>query len=228
MLKFVLDAILLGLSLAFVFGFGAAFVTLIQTSIHHGFKPAAWFALGVNLNDVLMVALCVMTSIQVVANNNHEMFLFSLGAGIILILFGVFTYTRKVKEDNFKGIKERTDEIVDENRERFKKDDDTPKWFVFLAKGFVLNLLNPFIWIFWFSTVAVTSGQMEGNKLKTLLFFAIMIGTCFCCDLLKAKLASFLQKFFNARRIRIMNIVIGLGLVLGGLFFIVNGFVRFY
>ena len=104
MLSFVLDAILLGLSLAFVFGFGAAFVTLIQTSIHRGFRPAAWFALGVNLNDVMMVMLCVMTSIQVVANGNHEMFLFSLGAGIILILFGIFTYTRKVKEDNFKGI----------------------------------------------------------------------------------------------------------------------------
>ena len=228
MLRFVFDAILLGLSLAFVFGFGAAFVTLIQTSIHHGFKPAAWFALGVNLNDVLMVTLCVMTSIQVVANGNHEMFLFSIGAGIILILFGVFTYTRKVKEDNFKGIKERTNEIIDENRERFKKDDDTPKWFVFLAKGFILNLLNPFIWIFWFSTVAVTSGQMGGNKLKTLMFFAIMIGTCFCCDLLKAKLASFLQRFFNAKRIRIMNIVIGLGLVLGGIFFVVHGFVEYY
>lgn len=228
MIRFVLDAVVLGFTLAFVFGFGAAFVTLIQTSIQRGFKPAAWFALGVNLNDVMMVSLCVMTSVQVVANGNHEMFLFSLGAGIILILFGIFTYTRKVKEDNYKVIKERTDEIIDEHRERFKKDDDTPKWFVFLGKGFVLNLLNPFIWIFWFSTVAVTSGQMNGDKVKTLLFFAIMIGTCFCCDLLKAKLASFLQRFFNAKRIRVMNIVIGLGLVLGGIFFIVYGFLNYY
>lgn len=223
----VFDAIVFGLTLAVVFGFGPAFITLLQTSIHRGFRSAAWFAFGVFINDILMVALCVLTSIQVVANNDREMFFFSLGAGIILILFGIFTYTRKVKEDNFKGIKERTDEIIDENKEIFKNEDDTPRWFVFLGKGFVLNILNPFVWIFWFSTVAVTAGQMEGNKIKTLFFFLIVLGTSFSCDILKAKGASFLKKFFNAKRIRIMNIVIGVGLVLFGLYFIITGLIKF-
>jgi len=176
---------------------------------------------------VLMVSLCVLTSIQVVANNDREMFLFSMGAGIILILFGIFTYSKKVKEDNFKGIKERTDEIIDENRERFKKEDDTPKWFVFLGKGFVLNILNPFVWIFWFSTVAIAAGNMNGNKLHLMLFFAVVLATCLSCDLLKAKGASFLKRFFNAKRIRIMNIVIGVGLVLFGLYFIISGIYKF-
>lgn len=227
MIRFVFDAFVFGLTLAVVFGFGPAFITLIQTSIHRSFRSAAWFAFGVLLNDILMVSLCVLTSIQVVANNDRELFYFSLGAGIILILFGIFTYTKKVKEDNFKSIKERTDEIIDENRENFKKDDDTPKWFVFLGKGFVLNIMNPFVWIFWLSTVAVTMGTMEGNKIKVLLFFAIVLGTSFGCDLLKAKGASFLKKFFNAKRIRIMNKVIGWGLVLFGFYFIVSGIIKF-
>ncbi len=227
MIRFVFDAIVFGLTLAIVLGFGPAFITLIQTSIHRGFRSAAWFAAGVFLNDILMVSLCVLTSIQVVANNNREMFFFSLGAGIILVLFGIFTYTKKVKEDNFKSIKERTDEIIDENRENFKKDDDTPRWFVFFGKGFVLNILNPFVWIFWFSTVAITAGNMGGNKLKILLFFAIVLGTSLGCDLLKAKGASFLKKFFNAKRIRIMNRIIGWGLVLFGLYFIISGIIKF-
>lgn len=227
MFRFIFDAIVFGLTLAIVLGFGPAFITLIQTSIHRGFRSAAWFAMGVFLNDVLMVSLCVLTSIQVVANNDREMFFFSLGAGIILILFGIFTYNKKVKEDNFKGIKERTDEIIDENREIFKKEDDTPRWFVFLGKGFVLNILNPFVWIFWFSTVAVTAGTLGGNKLKILLFFAIVLGTSFGCDLLKAKGASFLKKFFNAKRIMIMNKVIGWGLVLFGLYFVISGIIKF-
>lgn len=227
MFRFVFDAIVFGLTLAIVLGFGPAFITLIQTSIHRGFRSAAWFAMGVFLNDVLMVLLCVLTSIQVVANNERELLFFSLGAGLILIIFGIFTYTKKVKEDNFKSIKERTNEIIDENRENFKKDDDTPRWFVFLGKGFVLNILNPFVWIFWFSTVAVTAGQMEGHKLKILLFFAIVLGTSFGCDLLKAKGASFLKKFFNAKRIMIMNKIIGWGLVLFGLYFIISGFIKF-
>ena len=227
MFRFLFDAIVLGLTLSLVFGFGPAFITMLQTSIHRGFRSAAWFALGVFLNDVLMMSLCVLTSIQVVANNERELFYFSLAAGIILILFGIFTYTRKVKEENFKGIKERTDEIFDENKEVFKKDDDTPKWFVFLGKGFVLNVMNPFLWIFWFSTVAVTAGNMGGNKLKVLLFFIIVLGTSFGCDLLKAKGASFLKRFFNAKRILIMNRVIGWGLVLFGLYFIISGIIKF-
>lgn len=228
MIRFIFDAIVLGLTLSIVFGFGPAFITLIQTSIHRGFRSAAWFSFGVFLNDLLMVSLCVLTSIQVVAEGDKEMFFFSLGAGIILILFGIFTYTRKVKEDNFKGIKERTDEIIDENKERFKKDDDTPKWFVFIGKGFVLNILNPFVWIFWFSTVAVTAGTMGGNKLKLMIFFGIVLATCLGCDILKAKGASFLKRFFNAKRIRIMNNVIGVGLVLFGLYFIVSGLIKFF
>ena len=227
MFRFLFDAIVLGLTLSLVFGFGPAFITMLQTSIHRGFRSAAWFAFGVFLNDLLMVSLCVLTSIQVVANNDKEMFLFSLGAGIILILFGIFTYTRKVKEDNFKGIKERTNEIVDENKEVFKNKDATPKWFVFLAKGFVLNILNPFVWIFWFSTVAIAAGNMDGNKLKILLFFAIVLTTTLGCEILKAKGASFLKKFFNPKRIRIMNIIIGCVLVAFGLFFIVSGIVKF-
>ena len=227
MIRFVFDAIVFGLSLAIVFGFGPAFITLIQTSIHRGFRSAAWFATGVFLNDVLMMSLCVLTSIQVVANNDRELFYFSLAAGIILILFGIFTYTKKVKEDNFKSIKERTNEIIDENRDNFKKDDDTPRWFVFLGKGFVLNIMNPFVWIFWFSTVAVTMGTMNGNKVKVLLFFAIVLGTSLGCDLLKAKGASFLKRFFNTKRIIIMNRIIGWGLVLFGLYFIVSGIINF-
>ena len=103
----------------------------------------------------------------------------------------------------------------------------TPRWFVFVGKGFVLNILNPFVWIFWFSTVAVTAGTMGGNKFKLMAFFGIVLATCLGCDILKAKGASFLKRFFNAKRIRIMNIVIGVGLVLFGLYFIISGVIKF-
>lgn len=228
----VFDAIVFGLTLAIVLGFGPAFITLIQTSILRGFRSAAWFAFGVFLNDVLMVLLCVLTSIQVVTDDNPtQMLLFCLGAGVILILFGIFTYNKKVKEDSFKGIKERTNEIIDENREGFKDKNNTPKWFVFLGKGFVLNILNPFVWIFWFSSVAVTAGTMnsgdvKNDKLRVLLFFIIVLLTSLSCDLLKAKGASFLKKFFNTKRIRIMNKVIGWGLVLFGLYFVGKGLLQ--
>lgn len=229
MFKFVFDAIVFGLALAFVFGFGPAFFALIQTSIHRGFRSAAWFAVGVFLNDVVMVALCILTSIKVVTDNE---FLFCLGAGIVLILFGVFTFIKKVKEDNFEKlsedslekIKERTDEILVKKHHNAIQEDKTPKWFVFLGKGFALNILNPFVWFFWFSSVAVTAGNLDGNKPMVFLFFGIVLATSLSCDLLKAKGASFLKRFFNSKRLNIMNKLVGCGLILFGVYFIVKGF----
>ena len=68
---------------------------------------------------------------------------------------------------------------------------------------------------------------MEGDKLKLMLFFGIVLITTLGLELLKAKGASFLKRFFNAKRIRIMNIVIGCALVAFGLYFIINGIVKF-
>lgn len=213
MLQFVFDAVVFGLTLAVVFGFGPAFITLIQTSIHRGFRSAVWFAIGVLANDILMVSLCVLTSIQVVASGEREMFYFCLGAGIILILLGVSTYTKKPAEPPC------TDDV--------NVGIGTPPWYVFLARGFAMNIMNPFVWLFWLGTVAVTMGKMEGDRVKVLLFFAIVLGTNFVFDLLKATAASSLKRFFNAKRIVVMNRVVGCGLVLFGLYFIFRGLVVF-
>jgi len=46
MFNFIFDAIVLGVTLSLVFGFGPAFITMLQTSIHRGFRSAAWFPSG--------------------------------------------------------------------------------------------------------------------------------------------------------------------------------------
>ena len=57
--------------------------------------------------------------------------------------------------------------------------------------------------------------------------FAVTLATSFGCDLLKAKAATSLQRFFNPRRLQFLNRAIGIGLVVFGAFFIVRGFVKF-
>ena len=89
-----------------------------------------------------------------------------------------------------------------------------------LGKGFVLNLLNPFVWIFWFSAVAVVAGSMGGNKVNTIVFFALILGTTLMCELLKAWGAAKLKVFFNPQRTTIMNRCAGILLVVCGIYFI--------
>lgn len=214
--SFVMWAVLIGLFLSVVVNMGPAFITLVQTSLHRGFRSAAWFATGVILNDAMVISLCILTSVQVVMRSSREAALASIGAGVILLLFGIFTYRKKVKdqEQREQFIEQRSEEIM-------KNQNDKPSWFVFLGKGFVLNILNPFVWLFWFSAVAIVAGNMGGNKLSTIVFFGIILGTTFLLELLKAWGAAKLKRFFNAERTTLMNKIAGVLLMLCGAYFIV-------
>lgn len=211
---FLMWAILIGVFLSVVVNMGPAFITLVQTSLHRGFRSAAWFALGVILNDALIVSLCILTSVQVVLSENSKIdpALFCIGAGIILVLFGIFTFRKKVKTI------EQAD--AEGNNSTLMVKDAKPAWYVFLGKGFALNILNPFVWIFWFSSVAITAGNMGGDKVSTLVFFAIILGTTLTVELLKAWGAARLKKFFNAKRTIMLNRITGVLLMLFGAYFI--------
>ncbi len=211
--SFLIWAILIGLFLSVVVNMGPAFITLVQTSLHSGFKSAAWFISGVILNDAMIISIYILTSVQVVMRSELEVTLFSIGAGIILVLFGIFTFRRKVEEKE-SLLEKRTNEILE-------KKEDSPSWLLMLAKGFVINLLNPFVWIFWFSAVAVVAGSMGGNKVSTIVFFALILGTTLMCELLKAWGAAKLKVFFNPKRTTIMNRCAGILLVVCGIYFIV-------
>ena len=214
--SFLFWAILIGFFLSVVVNMGPAFITLVQTSLHRGFRSAAWFATGVILNDAMVVTICILASVQIVMKSSLEAALACIGAGIVLLLFGIFTY-RKKAEDRVERevyIEKRTNEVI-------KKQDQKHAWFVFLAKGFVLNILNPFVWIFWFSAVAMVAGNMGGNKLSTIVFFAIILGTTLFLELMKAWGAAQLKVFFNPQRTIIMNKVAGVLLMLCGAYFII-------
>lgn len=211
--SFLMWAILIGLFLGLVVNMGPAFITLVQTSLHRGFKSAAWFATGVILNDAMIIILCILTSVQIVMRSDFEAALASIGAGVILLLFGFFTYRRKVKE---------REEYIEKRSEEIMKDaDDKPSWFVFLGKGFLLNILNPFVWLFWFSAVAMVAGNMNGNKVSTIAFFCLILVTTLTIELLKAWGAAKLKVFFNAERTTLMNKVAGILLMLCGAYFII-------
>ena len=211
--SFLLWAILISLFLSAIVNMGPSFITLVQTSLHRGFRSAAWFVTGVILNDAMIVMICILTSVQVVMRSSREAALACIGAGIILVLFGIFTFRRKVK-DREELLKKRSDDIM-------KVKSDKPSWYVFLGKGFLFNILNPFVWLFWFSAVAIVAGNMGGNKVSTIVFFGIILGTTYFLELLKAWGAAKLKKFFNAERTIIMNKVTGVLLMICGAFFII-------
>ena len=222
-------AILIGVFLSVVVNMGPAFITLVQTSLHRGFRSAAWFAFGVILNDAMIISLCILTSVQVkMEDSKIDPALFCIGAGVILLLFGIFTFRKKVRTldtVNQNDKNDKKEKTPDSNNEEEKavivKNDVKPAWYVFFGKGFALNILNPFVWIFWFSSVAVVAGNMGGNKVSTLVFFAVILGTTLLLELLKAWGAAKLKKFLDAERTTLMNRIAGILLMIFGAFFII-------
>ena len=70
--SFLLWAVLIGVFLSVVVNMGPAFITLVQTSLHRGFKSAAWFVAGVILNDAMIISIYIMTSVQVVMRSDLD------------------------------------------------------------------------------------------------------------------------------------------------------------
>lgn len=227
---------LMGLTLATIFGFGPAFFLLIQTSISKGFKTALLFDSGVLLSDIIVVILMMMTSIQLTLDGSGNMVVAGITAGLIIIGFGIFTYYSKPEKIVARSEKksaqleevekkfEKLDQHLDKIDEKFDIKREGPRWYVYLSKGFVMNIFNPFIWVFWMTTVATVSGSevYDGNEYLVALFFMGTFATVFAIDILKIVGAYSLKRFFTEQRMKILNQGTGIVLALCGLLLIIR------
>ena len=208
-----LEGVIIGLSLALIMGFGPSFFTLIQTSISRGFKSAMFLDLGIILNDIFIVALMMMTNVQFNINDRENVIYGGIAAGIILIIFGIYTFL--LSPEKIMHISENNNQKINNMNEKFV---DKPKWYIFLTKGFVINIFNPFVWIFWVTCVATASSNFSGNKYSMIIFFLGVFATVLFFDILKAAGAYSLKRFFTEKMMKIMNQIIGIILIIFGLY----------
>lgn len=229
---------LMGLTLATVFGIGPAFFLLIQTSISKGFKKALLFDIGVMLSDIIVVVLMMMTSIKLSFDEGNDIVLPGLAAGLIVIGFGLFTYFSKpekiVERSEKKSAElaevekkfEKIDQKLDKIDEKLDIKRDGPRWYIYVSKGFMMNVFNPFIWLFWMTCVATAAGQYDGNDSLIMLFFLGTFATILSIDILKIIGAYSLKRFFTEKRMKLLNQGTGVALVLCGLLLIVRVIVK--
>jgi threonine/homoserine/homoserine lactone efflux protein len=197
MLQTLAQGIVLGFTVAIMLG--PAFFTLIQTSIHRGFKSGVFLALGIFLSDMSLVVLCGLGASQIVYEPKQKMILGIVG-GIILILFGAFTFTRKVQMEN---------------------DDTTvpvkvPKPFTFVIKGFLLNFANPFIWIFWIGVVGVVTSTYSEGKDRMFIFLMATLVTILATDVIKSFVANKIKSILKPHFMTWLNRLVGISLIVFG------------
>jgi len=206
----IYEGMILGFTLAIFFGFGPALFALIQTSIHRGLWSGFLLAFGIFLSDVALVALCFLGAINIMTKPENHL-VFGIISGIILILFGFFTYRKKV-------------ELADPDSEN---EASKPGPITYILKGFFLNIANPFVWIFWMGIVVGITANYEGQVQDVILFFSASLLTVLATDLLKCFGSYKIKRFLTVKLIQWVNRIAGIGLALFGVYLIVRVFVEF-
>lgn len=201
----LLFGILCGIALSLFFSFGPAFFSQLQTSVHYGFHRSVPFAFGVCASDTLIVflMLTVLKGVDLFAVLRNVYV--ASAAGAVMIIMGIYTFRKK------------TEITTSTNDSTIKfKIEDAPRRITVLLRGFVINFINPFIWIFWVTIIALISGEFDipTNSVKMYVFFIGELGATLGLDILKCKLASLLQRVITAKVMNIVNKCTGVILVI--------------
>jgi threonine/homoserine/homoserine lactone efflux protein len=200
----LLEGSILGLSLAFIFGFGPAFFALIQTAVHRSFGAGVLLALGIFLNDLVVVVLSMLGAVSLVSGSENYKLMGIIG-GSLLVIFGVVTYRRKV--------------VVKESEEN---ENNEPPGLIYVAKGFLLNLANPFVWLFWLSIAVSAAAGYRADTYNLVLFFSGTLGVVLLTDILKVFTASRLTRFLTDKFLILINKIAGVALFAFGVFLVIR------
>ena len=195
-----------GVTLSFVAG--PAMFALIQTSLTNGFKAGVHLALGISLSDIFMVFLTLF-GISSLMDNPQSKIVLSVVGGVVMVVFGVFTYMRKtVKKDS----------TITSAVELQKK----PFYLPYIGKGFLFNIANPSVWVYWLIPVGIASSFPEREQ--SYLFMVSLLVTILSFDILKCAISYKLKTILTPKILHILNQVVGVILIAVGVYFIVSEF----
>lgn len=199
----ITQGILFGLTLALMAG--PAFFSLIQTSISKGFKVGYQLALGISLSDILMVFITWYGLSSFFDTPNAQKILTTSG-GVVLLGFGIYTALKKQNSIL------KSKEIIIKTKFHYK----------YFLKGFLFNIANPGIWMFWFLPVGIASSHPT-RELQITFLLSILI-TVLATDLLKCAIANELKRFMTDNVITYLNRIIGSILIIFGIYLIATLF----
>lgn len=178
---------------------GATFFMLIETSMTRGFRAALWFDLGVVSSDAsIIVAVYFFASWidRMIIKNEY----FNIIGGIIFIAFGLNYMLSRNKND--------AEPVVRKKNARL------------FLNGYLINLLNPAVALFWLGTMAISITKFKYSGTEVLMYYGTALITMASIDVIKAYFSYKLSTFIHSKILRVIYIGSGLLMVGLGIFFI--------
>ncbi len=192
----------LALGLMLSISVGPVIFSIIKQSINNGHKGGYFFIAGVSASDVSLILVCNLFTQLFQSAMNHEKVIGITGS-IFLIAMGVYNFF-------FKKIA-LTEEAKVKNK-IFRKRDLVGIFF----SGYLMNLLNPGVFLFWFAASAtiLADSKTEDHPIQyRIIVFSVCLVFNLFCDILKVLLAGKIRPKLTVHNIHIINRISGLILI---------------
>jgi len=196
----VVSGITLGLVL--MISVGPVIFSIIKQSLNNGREGGFSFIAGVWLSDILLIFVSNAFSELVTYMMEYRKLLGIIGS-MFLLLMGVFyVFFKKIKLQNAEG------GIVRFSSAHFLK---------IFTSGFLLNTLNPNVFLFWLGTATAFASEYSFNE--RIIIFSICLVINVTADIFKVLMAGKLRTRLTLHNISLINkisgtILIGFGIVL--------------
>lgn len=202
-MEMITSAIIIGFILSLVL-IGPVFFMLLETSVSRGWKAAITLDLGVITADLLCIFIAYYGSkdLALAIQNNPSIYIFG---GFFILIYGLLMYVSKP------NVKMRNVNVVNRN------------YLKTFMNGFLLNILNIGVIVFWFFIVSTVVIQYPKTE-DTFLYMGIVLATFFAIDLIKIFLAQKVKDSFTIRRIYYLKKTIGFILIIFGIIVVLKGF----
>jgi threonine/homoserine/homoserine lactone efflux protein len=189
----ILKGLLLGLILSI--SIGPVIFAIIKQSLTNGKRSGYAFVAGVSSSDFVLLFICnVFTSLFNLVLN-HKSAIALAGAGFLLIM-GLYTlFFKKLKLENMG-----TDGV----NKRVSIKDLVSSYF----SGFLMNTLNPSVFLFWFAWTAAINNSADDTP-NPVQYKLVVFGTCLgfvlLSDLIKVFLAGKLRPRLTEKNLLWIN-----------------------
>ena len=195
----LLKGIALGITVSFLIG--PIFFALADITISKGWRCGLAYVTGVITSDIVLIYF-----VERILNKfpfTHDLkFKIGIAGGLLLILFGVVTFFSKVNIKSF--------------------DVTTVKSLMgAFMKGVTINVLNPFVTIWWITMYTTVSVHYLNFSDKFLYYFGIIF-MVFSFDLLKIRFAYYLKQKLTIDKLILLKKVVGVSLLVFGVVMIVK------
>lgn len=188
----IYQGVALGMTLCF--SLGPSFFALISTSLKKGYRSGIDLAIGIFLSDLLCVALAYLGATKILGNQENKLVIGVIG-GTILAVYGFYNVFTKKKMVPDEG---ETIEIK------------TTSAYLTAFKGFMLNILNPFVILLWVGWMGLISSKTNFTTWHVTTFFATTLIVVLGTDILKALIAHRIKTMLRPSLLIWINRIVGI------------------